>query len=106
MSKDDTEIEQQEYLKKPHFFEVVMSSTSDIPDGVLQEFPGGVYLNQELRLREYAFTAPELTNKQMQFSKTVIPAMVAAMDELSAPMQEEGAKQAEAVFEMMKRTDS
>jgi hypothetical protein len=106
MSKDDTETEKQDYLKKPHFFEVVLNSTSDIPDEVLAEFPGGIYLNQELILREYAFTSPELTAKEMQFSKIVIPAMLQAMDEMSKPLQDEGEAQMQAVFEMMKRTDS
>lgn len=66
---------------KNHYFEVVMNSYSD---GVL---------NQEVVVREYAETGAELTAKQIAFTKDVIPAIVAAFDSMSAPLQEQGFKE-------------
>jgi len=82
-----------EVLKKPHFFDVVMNSTSVIEEGDVPGFPAGIYLNQEVIVREYAFTPAELTAKQMPFTKVVIPAIVGAFDELSKPLQEMGMQQ-------------
>jgi hypothetical protein len=82
-----------EVLKKPHFFDVVMNSTSELAEGDVPGMPAGVYLNQEVIVREYAFTAAELTAKQMPFSMEVIPAIVGAFDKLSKPFQEMGVAQ-------------
>ena len=91
-----------EVKKKPHFFDVVMNSTSELtpeedPLGV-----GGIYLNQEVIVREYAFTPQELTAKQMPFSKEVIPAITGAFDTLSAPVQELGVQEMMENFEKLK----
>lgn len=69
--------------KKEHYFELVMNSYS------------GGELNQEVVLvREYANTPGELTYKQMEFSKKatmpIIQAVLDAMDQMSAPVQEIG----------------
>lgn len=74
-----------EIIKKPHYFEIVMNSTSDVD--------GKIYLNQEVVVREYAFTPSELTAKQMKMSKDVIPSILSSFDEMSLPLQEEGMKQ-------------
>lgn len=79
-----------EVLKKPHYFEVVMNSTSEIKEGDVEGFPAGTYLNQEVLVREYAFTPAELTAKQMPFTKKVIPSITDAFDELSMPLQQQG----------------
>ena len=79
-----------EVLKKPHYFEVVMNSTSEIEEGDVEGFPAGTYLNQEVLVREYAFTPAELTAKQMPFTKKVIPSITDAFDELSMPLQQQG----------------
>jgi hypothetical protein len=63
---------------KPHHFEIVMNSYSD---GVL---------NQEVIVREYAKTGPQLTLKQMAMTRDVIPAIVASFDAMSKPFQEIG----------------
>ena len=83
--------DEQVILKKPHYFDVVMSSTSELEDGDVEGFPAGVYLNQEVIVREYAFTPSELTAKQMPFTKIAVPAMLDAFDVLSKPLQEQGA---------------
>jgi hypothetical protein len=75
-----------ENLEKPHYFELVMNSYSE---GVL---------NQEVAfVREYAATGPQLTAKQMAFTKIVAAPIVAtvvdAMDQMSLPFQELGMKE-------------
>ena len=82
--------DEQVVLKKPHYFDVVMSSTSELAEGDVEGFPAGIYLNQEVIVREYAFTPSELTAKQMPFTKEVIPAMLNAFDTMSGPLQEQG----------------
>lgn len=71
-----------EIQKKPHYFEVVMNSVSEV-DGVK-------VLNQEVIVREYASTPSELVAKQMPFSMEAIPALVGAFDAISKPLQEQG----------------
>ena len=76
--------------KKPHYFEVVMNSTSTVEKGEVEGFEAGEYLNQEVLIREYAFTPSELTAKQMPFSNKVIPVILESFDEMSKPLQEQG----------------
>lgn len=80
-----------EIQKKPHYFEVVMNSCSEVN--------GQKVLNQEVIVREYANTPAELTAKQMPFSMEAIPAMLGAFDTMSKPLQEQGVVEMAEAFE-------
>jgi len=86
-------------LVKPHYFELIMNSYS------------GNILNQEVVIvREYANTPGELTLKQMTFTKSATPkiieAVIATMDEMSMPLQEQGLKELTEAFEEMSKDKS
>jgi hypothetical protein len=77
--------------KKPHHFEVVMNSYSLVD--------GKQMLNQEVIVREYADTPSQLTAKQMELTRVVIPAIVGAFDGMSKILQDQGMVEMAEAFE-------
>jgi hypothetical protein len=80
-----------EVFKKPHMFDIVMNSYSEVD--------GKVMLNQEVIIREYADTPSQLTTKQMEVTRVVIPSIIGAFDGMSKILQDQGAVEMGEAFE-------
>jgi hypothetical protein len=80
-----------EVFKKPHMFDIVMNSYSEVD--------GKVMLNQEVIIREYADTPSQLTAKQMEVTRVVIPSIIGAFDGMSKTLQDQGITEMAEAFE-------